>query len=125
MKVNNCIKNLLKFICVLQQNSTELTFSSTNCTKPFLGPSIQGVCYNTRVITLYNKLGELFTTNFYFNNELRNSSYFRVREVDDNCCTLEILESIDNTYTSTDQTIVVNINCICAVKCIEDVYINC
>ena len=99
MKVNNCIKNLLKFICVLQQNST--------------------------VITLYNKLGELFTTNFYFNNELRNSSYFRVREVDDNCCTLEILESIDNTYTSTGQTIVVNINCICAVKCIEDVYINC
>ena len=125
MKVNNCIKNLLKFICVLQQNSNELTCSSTNCTKPFLGPSIQGVCYNTRVITLYNRLGELFTTNFYFNNELRNSSYFKVHDVDDNCCTLEILESVDNTYTSTGQTIIVNINCICAVKCIEDVYINC
>ena len=75
MKVNNCIKNLLKFICVLQQNSTELTFSSTNCTKPFLGPSIQGVCYNTRVITLYNKLGELFTTNFYFNNCIFNNFF--------------------------------------------------
>lgn len=125
MKVNNCIKNLLKFICILQQNSTDLTFSSMNCSKPFLGPSIQGTCYNTRVITLYSKLGELFNATFYLNNDIMNSSYFRVREVDDNCCTLEILNFVDGTYNSTGQTVVVNINCICAIKCIEDVYINC
>ena len=95
-----------------------------NCTKPFLGPSIQGTCYNTRVITLYNKLGELFNTTFFNNNQIMNSSYFRVIDVDDSCCTLEILDYSDNTFVSTNQTIVVNINCICAVKCIEDVYIN-
>ena len=124
MKVNNCIKNLLKFICVLQQNSTELTFSSTNCTKPFLGPSILNECYNTRVLTLYTKDGNLFESTFYDTGKLRNSPYFRVQDITDDCCTLLILDNIDGVFISTKQTVVVRLSCICAVKCITDVSVS-
>lgn len=124
MKSNNCIKNLLKFIWVLQNNSTDISCEINDCTKPFLGPSIFTDCYNTRVVTLYNKNGDLFTGFFNNGNGLMTSPYFRVQSVDDNCCTLLLLNNVDNTFESTRQTMTVNLNCICAVKCIEDVSIN-
>ena len=124
MNTNTCIKNLLKFICVLQNNSTDISCITNNCTKPFLGPSISSECYNTRIITLYNKNGELFRSNFIDNDTISYSSYFRIQEVDDDCCTLLILQENNNEFVSTQQTITVKIGCICAVKCIEDVSIN-
>ena len=53
MKSNKCIRNLLKLINLLQNNSINNCSMNDGCTKPFLGPSINNICYNTRVITLY------------------------------------------------------------------------
>lgn len=125
METNQCIKNLLKLICVLQNNSQNMTCLDEGCTKPFLGPTITNSCYNTRVITLYNKQGTLFTTNFVnTDGDIDSSSIFRVQRVEDDCCTLLILNNVDGEFVSTRQTITVRLSCICAVKCIEDVFVN-
>ena len=124
METNQCIKNLLKLICVLQNNSQNMSCLDEGCTKPFLGPTITSSCYNTRVVTLYNKQGTLFTTNFIDNGVGSSSSNFRVQKVEDDCCTLLILNNVDGEFVSTRQTITVKLSCICAVKCIEDVFVN-
>ena len=53
MTTNRCIKNLLKLICLLQDNSKDECFCDEGCTRPFLGPTINCICYNTRVATVY------------------------------------------------------------------------
>lgn len=124
METNNCIKNLLKLICVLQNNSKNLTCLDEGCTKPFLGPSVTDICYNTRVITLYNKQGTLFSANYFDNDVINSSSIFRVLNVTDDCCTLLILNNIDGEFFSTKQSITVKLSCICAVKCLEDAVVS-
>lgn len=124
MKVNSCIRNLLKLICLLQNNSQSIACLDDSCTRPFLGPSINGCCYNTRVITLYNKAGDLFTTDYLDNGNFSNSSTFRVQKVDDNCCTLLILSNENGEFVSTKQTITIKLSCICAIKCLGDFVVN-
>ncbi len=120
MKTNRCIKNLLKLICILQKNSENICPLEDGCSKPYLGPDINHICYNTRVITLYTKNGTLLSTN----NDNYNSSFFRVEKVFDDCVTLRVLELKDNCYISTNNFITVKLNCICAIKCIEDTIVS-
>ena len=67
MAFNRCIKNLLKLIAMLQDNSVNNHVLENRCTKPFLGPNATCICYNTRVINLYNKT-YLFYFTFYISN---------------------------------------------------------
>ena len=57
MKNNNCIKNLLRLILLLQRNSVSSNCLESGCSRAYLGPSFNFICYNTRVITLYRKDG--------------------------------------------------------------------
>ncbi len=123
MSTNSCIRNLLKFISLLQKNSLGTNKLYSNCTKPFLGPSINN-CYNTRVITLYKKNGKLLEVPYQDNNTSNTSSLFRINDVKDNCCNLLILTKQKDKYISTGNCITLNINCICAIKCLEDVVID-
>lgn len=125
MALNRCIKNLLKLICLLQNNSNNNCPADDGCTKPFLGPSATYICYNTRVITLYNKMGNLFTANYVDDSgNNQTSTLFRVERVDDECATLLILNKDGDNYLSTNKFITVNLDCICAIKCIEDVVVS-
>lgn len=124
MKINRCIKNLLTFINVLQENSVNQLCLDDCCSKTFLGPTNNPICYNTRVITLYNCQGTLFSTNFSLNNELLTSSTFRIQDIHDDCCTLLILNSNNGTYSSTGQYITIDLSCVCAIKCLGDVYVS-
>lgn len=125
MALNRCIKNLLKLICLLQDNSNNNCPTNDGCTKPFLGPTANCICYNTRVVTLYNKRGTLFTASYLDDSgNIQTSSLFRVEKVDGDCTTLLILSEEDNNYLSTNKYITVNIGCICAIKCIEDVVVS-
>ena len=122
--MNNCLRNLLKFILLLQNNSCKIYDYEDKCSKPFLGPSMLQETYNTRVINLYTKNGKLFESTFYSNNVLSYSSYFRINSIDNDCCTLLILYDNNGEFQSTKETIKVKLCCIGAIKCIGDVNIN-
>lgn len=121
---NSCITNLLKFICLLQNNSTNPNNMEEGCTKPLLGPTINNNCYNSRIISIYKKDGSLFTATYNNNSEVLTSSLFRVMNVNDTCCTLLIISNDGENDTSTNQFITVDTNCICAIRCLRDVVIN-
>lgn len=122
MDTNNCISNLLKLICLLQNNSID-SCSYDGCCKPYLGETSINI-YNTRVISLYKKNGDIFSAPYNDEGTL-TSNFFRVMSVDDTCCTLLILSADSSgTYQTTGQFITVNLNCICAVRCINDIYIE-
>lgn len=104
MDENNCMNNLLKYICLLQDNSTN------NCNR---------LCsnnYNTRVLQIYKKNGELL--------EINNSTYYRVMNVKNNCCTLLLLSLNNSTFSSLNEFITISTNCISAIRCYEDIIIN-
>lgn len=127
MSSNNCIGNLLKLICLLQDNSTDTCGLDSGCTKPFLGNSINCLCYNTRVVQLYRCNGSLIESTFVDEaNTSLSSNLYRVMSVNNNCCTLLILnyDNENDNYTSTCQFITINLDCIGAVRCIRDVTIN-
>lgn len=124
MTTNICIANTLKLINILQNNSQNLHSYDFSCTRPFLGPTISACCYNTRVITIYSKDGSIISFDYIENNETFNSSFFRIQNIDDKCCSLLLLKFSDGIYTSTGQTVVINLDCICAIKCVEDVVVN-
>ena len=125
MTTNRCIKNLLRLINLLQENSQNKCRSNDGCLKPYLGPTSEAICYNTRVITLYTKNGTLFTAPYFNNDNLEvNSSLFRVEKVNDDCVTLLILREENGTYLSTNNFITVNLNCVCAIKCIVDTVVE-
>ncbi len=120
MRRNHCIKNLLKLICLLQENSVNKHCLEDGCTKPYLGPTIDQICYNTRVITLYTKNGTLLSSNYDSNGNIGTSTLFRVEKVLDDCVTLRVLTMNNGGYVSTNNFITVNIGCICAIKCVVD-----
>lgn len=122
MKNNNCILNLLKLIVLLQNNSSDRYNFDFGCSKPYLGPNLNTICYNTRVISLYTKDGSLFSAPYGDGNE---SNYFRINNIDNDCVTLLILRRDGDTYFSTNEKIIININCICAIRCITDISLNC
>ena len=125
MTTNRCIKNLLKLIALLQDNSKDDCCFEEGCTKPFLGPTINCICYNTRVITLYNKKGTLLTGSYLNSNgQSEVSSLFRVEHINDNCVTLRVLYKDNNNYIASNSFINVNLGCICAIQCIEDAVVS-
>ena len=125
MTTNRCIKNLLKLICLLQENSQDECCIEEGCTKPFLGPTINCICYNTRVVTFYNKRGTLITANYVdTNGTTQTRSLFRFEKVSNNCVTLRVLYRNDDTYVASNSFININLGCICAVQCIEDAVVS-
>lgn len=127
MSSNNCIGNLLKLICLLQDNSTDACGLDSGCTKPFLGNSTSCLCYNTRVIQLYRCNGTLMESAYVDNaNTNLSSNLYRVMSVNNNCCKLLILsyDNSNNTYSSTRQYVTVDLACIGAVRYIRDVTVN-
>ena len=118
MKQNRCITNLLKFIDLLQKNSTNDNFCDLGCHKPLLRPVTNSICYNSRPISIYNKNGEVFTVE----NDGVTYSRFRVENVSNDCVKLRALNynASNNDYTSTNSYTTVNTKCICVVKCFSD-----
>lgn len=116
MMSNYCIYNLLKLICLLQDNSTS-NHCWNSCDRPFLGPTMNSLYYNTRVVSFYKKDGSLFTVT------IDNNTYstFRIMNVNENCCQLLVLDNRNNTYTSINQSITLNIHCIGAIRCLQDI----
>ena len=118
MEEGSCLKNLLKLINILQTNSTPSI--DEGCERPFLGPITNSINYNTRVITLYNRQGSLITPSYGDST----SPYLRVESVGDNSAIFRILSLSDGTYSSTNTYITINLGCICAIQCLDDVLVE-
>ena len=118
---NCCIAKILKVIEVLQNNACCSDLCEEGCDRPILGPVNNLLCYNTRPVTLYTRNGTLFTAN-YINSEgvESTSTVFRVENVNNCCAKLRVLEDNDGTITATNNFVTVNLKCMCACSCLDD-----
>ncbi len=125
-KNTNCIGDILRKIVVLQKQDYENDVHS-GCDKPYLGPTCNFVCYNTRPITLFNCCtGLTWSFPYTINNIENTSSVFRVESVDENCCTCRILylNPDTNQYSSTNEFFTISLDCVGAIKCLTDTFVD-
>ena len=136
MESNNycCFGNILKLIEKLQKNSICQELTDNSCSKPFLGNSTNVECYNTRPITFYGCDNNLITVDYttVINGETitGTSSIFRVERTNNCCVLVSILipnpdeTAVNRPYISIGQTITINLNCVCAIKCLGDTIVD-
>lgn len=120
-----CLHDLLKEIIALQNQDRENP-SCEGCDKPFLGPSRNCECYNTRPLSFYNcGTGALWNIQYTQNGNTNTSNIFRIEKLDNCCCTCRILiANANDTYTPTRQFFTIDLNCVSAVQCHPDVFID-
>ena len=144
----NCVCDVVRFINDLQDAVDNDDLCPESCLRPQLG----GVANNnnranTRPFILYTKSGEPFEAFFDSGNAGKcTSPFFRVESVDGCCAVLRVLtisrgpEGNDNQVcfyfkqrtnpgnpvrlVRTDQCVVVDLNCFCAIQCLEDLYVE-
>lgn len=124
---SSCISDILEKILVLQKQD----FSCDNyvgCDKPYLGPTANNICYNTRPIQLYICCnGNPWSFNYTSEEgSTAVSSILRVEALDECCCTCRIL-ALDTTtgnYTSTGEFVTIDLNCCGAIRCFSDTYVD-
>ena len=120
---------ILESIVRLQQRNNECGETPT-CTKPFLGPSIDIACLNTRPLNLYTCCNNtLWTIPYTLNGEDGESSIFRIESIDDDCATFRVLApNTDPTatypYLATNDFFTIKICCIGIIKCLEDTLVS-
>ncbi len=127
----SCLRDTIKIIIALQNKELPGCDLET-CARPFLGPTPSLICFNTRPVNLYNCCtGNLWTFPYTLNGEAGTSNVFRVESLDDCCCTCRILalnpdeaQRATTPYVTTDSFFTINLNCVGALKCLNDTYVN-
>lgn len=124
---SSCIFDILKKIVVLQKQDYDCD-NYIGCDKPFLGPALTSVCYNTRPIQLYICCnGTPWSFDYTLDDGTTGTSnIFRVESLDDCCCTCRLL-SLDTTtgnYTNINQFVTIDLNCCGAIRCLTDTYVD-
>ncbi len=126
----NCLTDILDTILCLQEKKDSVC-DDFGCDKPFLGPSPNFICYNTRPINLYNCCtGELWTFSYTLGATTGTSSTFRVENLDGNCCTCRILAAntsstaSEEPWINTGNFFTINLNCVSAIKCLADTFVS-
>jgi hypothetical protein len=135
---NNCngIAQTLAIIVRAQDTAERIDENLYTCDKPFLGPCpVKNVC-NTRPIMIFTCNNEPLTIPI---NEHCSSSVFRVMSLDAENCTASCMvlkkkhhKDMDenwhddcNEYEKTDSFFVVNLCCVCCIKCLPDTFVDC
>lgn len=130
MENNNCLANILNVINILQNNAEKIECQDNSCTKPFLGPNTNILCFNTRPITLYRCDNSLVTLNYTnANNEELTTTIFRIENVNNDSVGVLLLEQTTDeegniTYLNTNTYATINLKCICAIRCLNDVIVD-
>lgn len=125
----NCLTNILETILCLQ-NVKDDDCEVSGCDKPYLGPTPNLICYNTRPINFYNCCtGNLWEFPYTLGSNSGTSSVFRLENLEDNCCTCRVLAknsdaSSDEPYLLTSTFFTINLDCVSAVRCLQDVFIS-
>lgn len=131
MEKNNdcCFKDILKVIDVLQRNVEKCEEMDETCARPFLGNFVFGDVFNTRPVTFYAKDGSLYEIPFTMDGMEGVSSVFRVEKVNDCCVTVEVLAESkcptrERPFVRTGQFATINLECVCVLKCLDDVIVD-
>ena len=124
---SSCIADILQNILALQKQDYDCG-NYVGCDKPFLGPVLANVCYNTRPIQLYNCCtGGRWTFDYTLADGTEGTSnVLRVEALDECCCTCRILYLNDttNNYTSTNQYVTIDLKCCGAIRCLTDTFVD-
>ena len=135
-----CISEILSVINVLQQNADCNDACLETCDRGFLGCGTNTLNCNTRPVVLYTCSGNgtpwtMPTTreNVLCGDEgVTCSNVFRVEKIDGCCCTFRVLtENTDPTtsatipYEATNSFFTMNLDCVCALRCLPDTYVEC
>lgn len=121
-----CIHEILKKILLLQKEDFD-DESCIGCDKPFLGPVCNRICFNTRPFMLFNCCtGNPWSFPFTDNGETHHSNIFRVEALDDCCVTCRILKKDreNDTLTGTGEFFTLDLECVGAIKCLADTFID-
>ena len=122
MNKENCLSCILKAIVVLQNNANKIDCEDNSCTRPFLGDVDNTFCFNTRPITFYRCDNSLVALPYTTAEGQETTTVFRVEDVNDNSIRVRLLiDNGDNTYTNANTFATINLNCICAIRCLNDV----
>ena len=121
----DCLRETLCTIVRLQKQGECIDDGINSCDRPFLGINNNNV-FNTRPITLYTcPNNTLWTMPFTDGDESGTSTVFRVETVEGCCATFRILRDVDGTLEATDSFFTINLNCVGAIQCLNDVFIAC
>ena len=125
---NNNLINVFESILMLQQRGSICQEDNT-CSKPFLGPTLNSQCLNTRPINIYCCCNNtLWTMPYTLNGVTGTSNTFRIEAIDDNCVTFRVLALNDvgetPTYLSTQDFFTIKLSCIGAIKCLADTFVT-
>ena len=125
---DNCIADILKVILILQQSANQSDSCLETCDRGFLGQQCCPSFYNTRPIVLYtcnSNNTPLAMPISKTPTENVTSNIFRVEKLDDCCATCRVLvANQDNTYTSTNSFFTINLDCVCCIRCLDDVFVE-
>ena len=125
---NMNISETLNFILTLQKNSCCADETCPEgCTRPFLGPSTDVICYNTRPITLFTCCtGTNWAFPYELNGVEETSTVFRIENVEGNCATFRVLIPTtvgdETTYTLSNSYFTIDLDCVLAIQCLPDVF---
>lgn len=125
-KEDGCIADVLRKILLLQKQDFD-NEKFSGCDKPYLGPICNAICYNTRPIMLYNCCtGSPWSFSYTVNSQTSNSDVFRIEAIDENCCTCRILyfDVPSNKYVGTNEFFTINLDCVGALRCLPDTFID-
>lgn len=129
---DNCIAEILQIIYVLQTNACP-DGCLNSCDRPALGGGTNCIVCNTRPIVLYTcgttgtplSMPISRTT-----TETETSSVFRIEKLNGCCATFRVLRTNPDTsstlpFVGTDSIFTIDINCLCAVRCLNDTFVEC
>ena len=135
-----CIAEILTVINVLQQNASCNDTCLETCDRGFLGCGTTTFNCNTRPVVLYTCSGNgtpwsmpITRENVICGDEgVTCSNVFRVEKIDGCCCTFRVLannpdEATNATipYIATNSCFTMNLNCVCALRCLPDTFVEC
>lgn len=136
-KDSSCVAEILKVICVLQQNANCSDACLDTCDRGFLGCGATSFNCNTRPVMLYTCCGNGTPWRMPVSKETTSCSdegitscIFRVEKIDDNCATFRVLATnpdMDSCvpYVATNSFFTMNLECCCVIRCLNDTCVEC
>lgn len=125
---NNCIAEILKVILILQKGAEGYDSCLDTCDRGFLGRECTPTLYNTRPIVLYtcgSNATPFSLPTSKSPTETNTTTIFRIEKLDECCATCRaLIANPDNTYTSTNSFCTINLDCLCCIRCLDDVFIE-